>query len=113
MKGYQFLSFAKNMGKNIGKCISKNLSGKYSQKLLDHVKKSAIDAIKTASKNEIQKTAEAMGNLTGIEIAHEITKVSKGSLQVNSESETEIPKKDIYPQKKNNKLLGNYDNVII
>ena len=36
------------MGKNIGKCISKNLSGKYSQKRLDHVKKSTIDAIKTA-----------------------------------------------------------------
>ena len=38
VKGYGFLSFAKNMGKNIGKDISKNLSGKYSQKLLDHAK---------------------------------------------------------------------------
>ena len=31
VKGYGFLSFAKNMGKNIGKNISKNLSSKYSQ----------------------------------------------------------------------------------
>ena len=46
VKGYGFLSFAKNMGKNIGKNISKNLSGKYSQKLLDHAKRSATDALK-------------------------------------------------------------------
>ena len=46
VKGYGFLSFAKNIGKN----ISKNLSGKYSQKLLDHAKQSAADAIKTTSK---------------------------------------------------------------
>ena len=30
VKGYGFLSFAKNMVKNIGKNINKNLSGKYS-----------------------------------------------------------------------------------
>ena len=28
VKGYGFLSFAKNMGKNIGKNLSKNLSSK-------------------------------------------------------------------------------------
>ena len=38
VKGYEFLSFAKNMSKNIGKNKSKNLSGKYSLKLLDHAK---------------------------------------------------------------------------
>ena len=42
-----FLSFAKTMGKNIDKNISKNLNVKYSQKLLDHVKQSATDALKT------------------------------------------------------------------
>ena len=36
VKGYGFLTFAKDMGKNISKSISKILSGKYSQKLLDH-----------------------------------------------------------------------------
>ena len=43
IKGYQFLSFAKNMGKSIGKNISKNVNGKYSpgmlamrHKILDH-----------------------------------------------------------------------------
>ena len=42
VKDYGFLSFAKNIGKNI--------SSKYSQKLFDSAKKSATDAIKTASK---------------------------------------------------------------
>ena len=51
VKGYGFLSFAKNMGTH--------LSYKYSQKLLDTVKKSTSDAIKTASKRVIQKIAEA------------------------------------------------------
>ena len=33
--------------------------GKYSQKLIDHAKQYATDAIKTTSKRAIQKTAEA------------------------------------------------------
>ena len=53
VKGYGFLYFAKNMGKN--------LSNKYGQKLLDSTKKSTTDAIITASKRAIQKTAEATG----------------------------------------------------
>ena len=60
------------MGKNIGKNISKSLSSKYSpgmlamhQNLLDHAKQSASDALKTASKWAIQKTAEATGDLIG------------------------------------------------
>ena len=42
-KDIAFLSFAKNMDKNIWKNISRNLSSKYTQKLLDHTKKSATD----------------------------------------------------------------------
>ena len=38
VKGYGFLSFAKNIGKSIGKNKNKNFSGKYSQELLDHAK---------------------------------------------------------------------------
>ena len=53
VKGYGFLSFAKNMGKSTGKNISKSVSGKFSQKLLDHTKQSATDAFKTASKRAI------------------------------------------------------------
>ena len=43
VKGYRFLSFAKNMGTHATK-VAKNLNNKYGQKLLDNVKKSATDA---------------------------------------------------------------------
>ena len=59
VKGYGFFSFARNMGKNVGKNISKNLSSKYSQTLLDHAKKSATDALKTATKGAIQKNSRS------------------------------------------------------
>ena len=61
VKGYGFLCFAKNIGKS--------LSNKYGQKLLDSAKKSTTDAVKTASKRAIQKTAEATGDLIGNKIA--------------------------------------------
>ena len=61
VKGYGFLSFVKNMGKN--------LSNKYDQKPLNSAKKSTTDAIKTASKRAIQKLAEATGDLIGNKIA--------------------------------------------
>ena len=42
--------------------MGKQLNSKYNQKLLDHPKQSVTDAIKTASKRAIQKTAEATFN---------------------------------------------------
>ena len=75
VKGYGFLSFAKNMCRNIGKNISKSLSGKYSQKRFDHAKQSAVDAFKTSSKGVIQKTAEASSDLIGNKIANKTTMV--------------------------------------
>ena len=57
VKGYGFLFFAKNMGKN--------LSNKYSQRLLDSAKTSTTDAIETASKKAIEKAAEVTGDLIG------------------------------------------------
>ena len=66
VKGYGFLSFPKNVGKN--------LCDKYSQKLLDTAEISTTDAIKTASKRAIQITAEATGDLIGNKIADKITK---------------------------------------
>ena len=73
------------------------MSGKFSQKLLDHVKKSSTDALKTSSKTAIQKSAEATGDLIGNKISNKIAKVSKNSQQNNSETVTnkhdkEIPK---------------------
>ena len=98
-KGYGFLSFAKNMGKN--------WSSKYGQKCLDSAKKSTTDAVKTTSKTAIQKTAEATGDLIGNKIVEKITSVSKKSSaklwSQNNEGndESEIPKERyIFPEKK-------------
>ena len=66
VKGDEFLSFAKNMGKIIGKNISKHLSGKSGQKLLDHAKKSATDPLKISSKRVIQKKQNSSINYNSI-----------------------------------------------
>ena len=60
VKGYRFLQFVKNIGKN--------LSNEYDQNILNNAKKATTDAIKTASKRAVQKTAEATGNLIGKKI---------------------------------------------
>ena len=71
IKGYGFLSFAKNVGKM--------LSNKYSQKPLDSAKKSATDAVKIVSKRAIQKTAAATGDLIDNKIADKLQKLHKKS----------------------------------
>ena len=63
VKGYGFLSFAKNMGKTFLKNTSKHLSSKYSQKLIDHAKQSTTDVLKNVSKWVIQKPAKSTGDL--------------------------------------------------
>ena len=78
VKGYGFLSFAKSMDTHVTK-VAKNLSNKYSQNLLSTAKKSTTNAIKTASKREIQKTAEATGDLNGNKITDKITNISTKS----------------------------------
>ena len=67
VKGYGFMSFARSM------------INKYGKKVLDTAKKSATDAIKTAFKRAIQKTAEATGALVGDKIAGKMRNVSKKS----------------------------------
>ena len=93
VKVYGFLCFAKNMGKN--------LSNKYGQKRFDSAKKSTTEAIKTASKRPIQKTAEATGDLIGNNIADKITSVAKKptkELHNNATEEEEV--KRTIPKKK-------------
>ena len=92
VKGYEFLSFAKNMGKN--------LSNKYDQKLLDSAKKSPEEAIKTASKRAIQKTAEATGDLIGNKSADKITSVSKKSTKELKNDEEEVDLERATPMKR-------------
>ena len=91
VKGYGFMSFARSM------------SNKYGKRLVDTAKKSATDAIKTASKRAIQKTVETTGQLTGQlignKIADKITSVSKkesdnnNNNNNNNDAELRTPKK--------------------
>ena len=107
VKGYGFLSFARNIGTHATK-VAKNMSNKYSQKLADTAKKSATDAIKTASKTAIQKTAEATGDLIGNKLADKITSASKKSrneeIQSN-ETNNEIPKERYISPKERQKII--------
>ena len=92
VKGYGFLSFAKNMGKH--------LSNKYGQKPLSSTKKTTTDAIKTAPKRAIQKTAEATGDLIGSKIADKITSISKKSTKELPNDETEVDVERATPKKR-------------
>ena len=103
------MSFAENMGKN--------LSNKYGQKRLDSAKKSTADAIKTASKIAIQKTAKATGDLIGNKIADKEVfrqksllknyKITKQKYIQTELVQRTYQKKDKYLQKKESKLLVN------
>ena len=88
------------MGKNVNK---------WRQKLIDHAKKSATDARKTALKRAIQKAAEGIVSLIGNKIADKITqkfskitqnllKVSRTSPKNNLETKKKYLEKDIYLQ---------------
>ena len=93
LKGYGFLSFAKNKGKN--------LYNKYSQKLFNSTKKSTTYAIKTSSKRPIQKTAEATGDLIGNKTADKITSVSKKSaMELHNNDEAKKEDAEITTHKK-------------
>ena len=65
VKGYDFLSFAKNFG------------NKYGKKLMDTATKTGMDAAKIASIRVVQKTAEATADLVGNKIADKITSIGK------------------------------------
>ena len=85
------------------------MSNKYGQKHFDTDKKSTTDAIKTAFKRAIQKTEEATTDLIGNKIADKIAVVSKKNLliKIMMMQNQQLTKKDIYHQKKGNKLLTN------
>ena len=61
VKGYGFLSFAKQ------------LRDKYCKKWMDTATKTGTDVAKTSFKRVVQKTTEATGDLIGNKIADKIT----------------------------------------
>ena len=80
--------------------MDKNLSSKYGQKLLDSAKKSTTDPIKTASKRETPKTAEATGDWIDNKIADKITSVFKKSSKPVQNNETEEDVERATPKKR-------------
>ena len=107
VKGYDFLSFARNIGTHATK-VAKNMNNKYIQKLVDTAKKSATDVIKTASIRATQKTAEATGDLVGNKIADKITSASKKSRNEEIQSNkfnNEIPKKRYISPKERQQII--------
>ena len=104
VKGYGFLSFAKNMGKSLRK--------KYGQKIIDSAKKSTTDANKTASKRAIQKTTEATWDLIGNKIADKITSASKKTSNNNNEdAELTTHKKRYISPEERQQIINRWINV--
>ena len=98
VKGYGFLSFARNF------------SDKYSKSLMAKGIDGSKKFAKTAGKKILNKTAKATGDLIGNKIADKITSASKKSHnEENSQMKLimKYQKKDIFLLKKDKKLLIN------
>ena len=117
VKGYGFLSFARNVGNKYGKKLMNtaiktgtNFHSKYGKKLTDTAIKTGIDFATIAAKKIVHKTAEATGDLIGNKIADKITSASKKSNMKKCSQMKLImkyQKKHIFLQKKDKKLLMN------
>ena len=106
VKGYGFLSFARNLGTHATK-VAKNLNNIYGQKLADSANKSATDALKIPGKRAIKKTAEAGGNLVGNFIADKIASISKkpASEPHSNAVNNEIPKQRYISPQERQKMI--------
>ena len=95
----------------MGKNISENLSHNHRQKLIDRIKQSATDAIKTVSKIAIHEVGEATGDmLFGNKIADKITEISRTSPHnkletVKNKYDKEIPKERYISPEERQKII--------
>ena len=92
VKGYGFMSFARNF------------SGKYGKSLMDKGIDVSKKFAKTAGKKILKETAKATGDLIGNKIADKITSASKNHTM---KLIMKYQKKDIFILKKDKKLLMN------
>ena len=84
IKGYGFLSFARNFGDTYGKKLintaiktGTNFNSKYGKKLTDTAIKTGKDFATIAGKKIVHKSAEATGDLVGNKIADKITPMGR------------------------------------
>ena len=92
VKGYGFMSFAKNF------------SDKYSKSLMDKGIDVSKTFAKTACKKILKETAKATGDLIGNKIADKITIASKKSQ--SDEVNNEIPKERYVSPKERQKIIN-------
>ena len=115
VKGYGFLSFARNVGNKYGKKLMNtaiktctNFHSKYGKKLTDTAIKTGIDFATITAKKIVHQTAEATGDLIGNKIADKITSASKKikyeEMQSN-EVNNEIPKETYISPKERQKII--------
>ena len=106
VKGYGFLSFARNLGTHATK-VAKELNNKYGQKFPDSAKKSATDALKIAGKRAVQKTAKASGDLVDNFIADKITSIKKkpASEPHSNAASNETPKERYISPQERQKII--------
>ena len=111
VKGYGFMSFARNFGNKYGKKLMNtaiktgtNFNSKYGKKSTDTAIKTGKDFATSASKKIVHKSAEATGDLIGNKIADKITSVSKKS---HNEDEVinGIPKERFISPKEKQKII--------
>ena len=110
VKGYGFMSFARNFCNKYGKKLMNtaiktgtNFNSKYGKKLTDAAIKTGKDFATIASKKIVHKSAEATGDLIGNKIADKIT--AKPSKKPHNEDEVinRIPKERyISPKERQN-----------
>ena len=118
VKGYGFLSSARNFGNKYGKRLMNtaiktgtNFNSKYGKKLTDTAIKTGKDFATIAGKKIVHKTVEATGDLIGNKIANKITSASKKNNKMKKYSQMKLimkyQKRDIFLQKKDKRLLMN------
>ena len=115
VKGYGFLSFARNFGNKYGKKLMNtaiktgtNFNSKYGRKLTDTAIKTGKDFATIAGKKIVHKSAEATGGLIGDKIADKITSASKKSHNEELQSDevnNEMPKKIYISPKERQKII--------
>ena len=114
IKGYGFLSFARNFGNKYRKKLMNtaiktdaNFNSKYGKKLTDTAIKTGIDFASTAGKKIVHKSAEATGDLIGNKIADKITIVSKKSHneEIQSTEDNNEIRKERYISSKERQII--------
>ena len=120
VKGYGFMSFARNFGNKYGKKLMNtaiktgtNFNIKYGKKLTDTAIKTGTDFATIAGKKIVHKSTEATGDFIGNKIADKITAkpspkdVTSESKKPHNEDEVinEIPKERYISPKESQKII--------